>query len=47
MTTVRLLLSLTVAKDWHSHQLGVNTSFLHVDREEEVYMSLPLRLEPS
>eukprot|EP00253_Pinus_taeda_P013686 PITA_13686 len=41
MTAIRTILSLVAAKDLHLEQLDVNTSFLHGDLEEEIYMHQP------
>ena len=38
MTSIRTILSLVVAEDFHLEQLDVKTAFLHGDLEEEIYM---------
>jgi hypothetical protein len=41
MTTVRVLMSIAASQNWPLFQLYVNTSFLHGDLSEEVYMKPP------
>ena len=42
ITTVRLLLSLTVTKNWYIHQMDVSNAFLHGNLIETIFMSQPL-----
>lgn len=44
MTTIGVLLSLAAINGWHLHQIDVNTTFLHGDSDEEVYIKPPLGL---
>ena len=41
MTSIRTILSLVLAKDFHFEELDVKTAFLHGDLEEEIYMQQP------
>ena len=40
-TTIRLVLSLAISKDWQLRQLDVNNVFLQSHRSEDVYMAQP------
>ena len=41
LITIRLLLSIALAKGWYLHQLDVNTAYLHGALNKEVYMAIP------
>jgi Reverse transcriptase (RNA-dependent DNA polymerase) len=40
-TTMRIVLSIALSKNWHLHQLDVNNVFLHGDLKENVYIAQP------
>jgi Reverse transcriptase (RNA-dependent DNA polymerase) len=40
-TTIRVVLTVALAHDWHIHQLDVNNIFLHGDLEETIFMQQP------
>lgn len=44
MTTIRLLHSISASKNWFLHQLDINTTFLHGNLDDEVYMNSPFGL---
>ncbi|KAG7543853.1 Reverse transcriptase RNA-dependent DNA polymerase [Arabidopsis thaliana x Arabidopsis arenosa] len=46
MTTVKVLLSVSAAKNWNLHQLDISNAFLNGDLDEEIYMSLPQGYSP-
>jgi hypothetical protein len=41
MDSIRLALSIAVAKGWEVHQMDVKNSFVHGDLSEEIYMEHP------
>jgi hypothetical protein len=41
MDSIRLALSIAVAKVWEIHQIDVKNSFLHGDLSEDIYMEQP------
>jgi hypothetical protein len=41
MDSIRLAISIAVAKRWKVHQMDVKTAFLHGDVSEEIYMEQP------
>ncbi|CAL0329743.1 unnamed protein product [Lupinus luteus] len=45
MTTIRVILALASANNWHLHQLDINTAFLHGDLKENVFMRVPPGIE--
>ena len=46
-TTIRLLLSIGISRNWHIHQIDVSNAFLHGDLEEKVFMEHPARYKDS
>lgn len=40
-TTVRTIMALVAAHNWHLHQLDINNALLHGFIDEEIYMKSP------
>lgn len=47
MAIISILLSLVASYNWYIRQLDVNTTFLHGNLEEDVYMKIPPDLKVS
>ena len=41
-TTIHIILTITLSKQWPIHQIDINNAFLYDDLQESVYMLQPL-----
>lgn len=47
MTIIRLVIALTTINNWFVHQFDVNKYFIHGVLQEDIYITIPLRIKPS
>ena len=47
LNSVKLMLALAAVKGWEHTQIEVSNAFLHIELDEEIYMSLPQGYTPA